>query len=172
MCQDEFAKVVVEREAVDASSLHRDDQLRRRTVHGESRSHHFSAGFQQFLFCSLGALLELVNGEDGTDRHAGVEVGRAVDGIAGHSVACRGELIEGDELLLFFGDEEADAAAGTHGGYEEVIADYVELLLVIAGGVGGAGEAGELQQWSAILFRRDMAEACEYRTLIRVERRM
>ena len=49
-------------------------------------------------------------------------------------------------MFFFFADKQAAFAGGTHGGDEEVIADDVELFLVVTGRVGGAGEAGEIDE--------------------------
>ena len=58
-------------------------------------------------------------------------------------------LGEEDGLLLFFGDEDGALARRAHGGDEEVVADDIELFLVVAGDVGGAGEAGEVDEGGA-----------------------
>lgn len=53
---------------------------------------------------------------------------------------------EEDSFLFFFGDEDRAFSRGTHGGDEEVISDDVEFLLVVAGGVAGACETGEVDE--------------------------
>jgi hypothetical protein len=40
-------------------------------------------------------------------------------------------MVEFNDLLFFLGDEEADAGAGAHGGNKDIVADYVEFLLVV-----------------------------------------
>ena len=48
-------------------------------------------------------------------------------------------LVERDRLLFLFRYEDADFAATAHCADEDVIANDVELFLVIASGVGGSG---------------------------------
>jgi len=88
----------------------------------------------------------LKNAEDGAHRHAGVQVRAAVDRVAHHGVPGVRRVREDDGFFFFFGDEDAAFARGAHRADEEVVADDVELLLLVAGGVGGAGEAGEVDE--------------------------
>ena len=153
MSKDELAQRVLESEAVDATAAHGDDQLRGSAVHGEAGGDKFRSGETQNLRADLLALTnrllgELEDTEDGADGDTRVEVGGAVDGITDHSVPGIGVLIEGDHLLFFLGDDEAALAGAAHGGDEDVIADHVELLLVITGCVGGTGQAGQVDQRS------------------------
>ncbi len=53
---------------------------------------------------------------------------------------------EVDSFLLFFRDEDGAFSGRAHGGHEEVIADDVKFLLVVAGDVAGACEAGQVDQ--------------------------
>lgn len=149
--QDELAQRVLEGEAVDAAAAHGDDQLRRGAVHGEARGDKRSTRVQQLLRADGLALAqdfvgELEDAEDGADGDAGVEVGRAVDGVADDGVAGVGVLVEDDHLFFFLGDEDAALAGAAHRGDEDVIADHVELLLVVARCVGGAGQAGQVDE--------------------------
>lgn len=147
--EDELADAVVEGEAVDAGALHGEDELGRGAVHGEAGGDELGARLEDIGLGALGALGQLVDGEDGADGNAGVEVGGAVDGVAGDGVAGAGGVAEIDNVLFFLGDEQRALVGGAHGLDEEVVGDDVELLLVVAGAVGGAGEAGQVDEGGA-----------------------
>lgn len=142
MRENELPKRIVEREAVDISALHGEDQLRRRPVHGESGRHELGAGLAHVLRRAGAPVAEPVDAEDGADRDAGVQVAGSVNGVADHGVASVSR--EDDGFLLFFGHEDLDLSAATHHVDEDVVANHVELLLVIAGRVGRARETDEL----------------------------
>ena len=91
--------------------------------------------------------MKLEYSKDSADRNTCVKVGRSVDGITHDDVfAIAGE---DDGFVEFFRDKNFDFAAAPHGVDEDVIADHIELLLVVTSGVGGAGEADELYGRSA-----------------------
>lgn len=144
MRQDEFAERVFHGEAVYGTAAHGDDELSGSAVHGEPGGDELCAIAQDVL-CRhrLSSAQNLVgqteNAEDGADRNTSVEVRGAVDGVADDGVAGIRVLVEDDCFLFFFGDEETHFAGAAHGGDEDVVADYVEFLLVVAGCVGGAG---------------------------------
>ena len=81
---------------------------------------------------------------------------------------------EDDGFFFFFGDKDADAAGRAHGANEDVVADYVELLLVVASYIGGAGEAGELEGNAELVMRNLSGSMSVWAqlTLIREARRM
>ena len=87
-----------------------------------------------------------MDAEDGADGHTGVEVGGAVNGIACYGVSGALVLGEVDGFFFFFGDENGAFSGGSHGGDENVIADYVEFLLVVAGDIAGASETSEVDE--------------------------
>jgi len=149
--EDELAQRVLEGEAVDATAAHGDDQLGGGTVHGETGGNEAGTGVEEVLGADvLAGTQELVgqleDTEDGADGNTGVQVGGAVNGVADHGVSGVGVLVELDRVLFLFGDHDAALARAPHGGDEDVIADDVELLLVVTGGVGGTGEAGQVNQ--------------------------
>ncbi len=146
MRQDEFAQGVIHGEAIDAATLHREHQLGAGTVHCEAARDEFGAGEEDLFFLALGAFGKAEDAEDGAHADTGVEIAAAVYGVTDHGVSGGRVLIEDDTLLLFFRDEEATFARGAHGGDEEVVADDIKFLLVVACGVGGAGEAGEVYE--------------------------
>lgn len=147
--QYELAEGIIHREAINTAAAHRDDELGRSAVHREPRGDELGAGDQEVLFRPLGALGQLEDAEDGADGDAGVEVGGAVDRVADHGVPGVGRVGEDDGFFFLFGDEDAAFAGCAHRADEEVVADDVELLLVVAGGVGGAGEAGQVDEGGA-----------------------
>ena len=149
MREDKLPQRIVHRKAVDGAALHRNHQLRRRAVHGEARGDELAARQQHVRGLALGSLLQLEDAEDGADADAGVEVAAAVDGVADYGVASVGVLVEDEAVLFFFADQQPAFARGAHGGDEEVVANHVELLLVVARRVGGAGEAGEVDEGGA-----------------------
>lgn len=135
MGQDELANTVVEGEAVDGSAAHCDDELSRGTVHGETSGKQLGTGLQDILLDTLGAFGKLVNGENGANRHTGVQVRGSVNRIAGDSVVGIRSVFEIDDVVLLLRYEERTLARGAHGLNEEVIGDDIELLLVVAGDV-------------------------------------
>lgn len=147
--QDELAQAVVEGEAVDAAALHGDDQLGGGAVHGEAGGDQLSAGLEDVGLGALGALGQLVDGEDGADGDTSVEVGGAVDGVAGDGVAGLAALLEVDDVLLLLGHQQRALAARPHGLDEEVVGDHIEFLLLVTGRVGGAGQASEVDECCA-----------------------
>ena len=156
--EDELAEAVVEGEAVDGAALHGDDELGGGAVHGEAGGEQLGPGLEDVLLGARAAVGELVDAEDGADAHTGVQVGGAVDGVAGDGVAGARGVLEVDDVLLLLGDEQGALARGAHGLDEEVIGDDVELLLVVAGGVGGAGQAGEVDEGGAADVVGDLLE--------------
>lgn len=58
-------------------------------------------------------------------------------------------LWEEDGFLLLLGDENCDLSTGAHGRNEQIVADHIELLLIISGDVGGTGETGEVDEGGA-----------------------
>lgn len=162
--EDELAEGVVEREAVDGAALHGDDELGRGAVHGEAGGQQLGARAQDVLLGAARALGQLVHAEDGADGHAGVEVGAAVDGVAGDGVAradaaARGAgLVEEYNVVFLFGDEEGALARGPHRRDEQVVADDVQLLLVVARRVGLARETRQVDERRAPDVVRDGLE--------------
>lgn len=136
--QDELAQGVFQGEAVDSAVAHGDDELRGCAIHGETGGDHLGTGAQDVIGRDLlvGAdqlVGKLEDAEDGANRDASVKIGRAVDGITDDGVSGVGVLIKYDRLFLLLGDEYAALAGASHGGNKDVISDYIQLLLVIAG---------------------------------------
>lgn len=162
--EDELAEGVVEREAVDGAALHGDDELRRGAVHGEAGGEELRPRPQDVLLGAARALGQLVHAEDGAHGHAGVEVRAAVDGVAGHGVARATPatlgpgLVEEDDVLLLLGHEQRALARRPHRRDEQVVADDVQLLLVVARRVGLAREAGQVDERRAPDVVRDRLE--------------
>lgn len=154
MSENELSEGVIHGEAVDGSALHGDDQLCGRTVHGESCGHQLGSWLAEILCCYSSVaghdlIIQLVNSEDGSDRDASVEVGGSINWVASNGVTGVLVLWEEDGFLLFLGDEDGDLSTGAHGGDEEIVADDIELLLVVTGYVGGSGETGKVDEGSA-----------------------
>ena len=152
--ENELSEGVIHGETVNGSALHGDDQLCGGTVHGESCSHQLGSWLAEILCCDSSVagynlIIQLVNPEDGSDRDASIEVGRSINWVASHGVTGVFVLWEEDGLLLFLGDEDCDLSTGAHGGDEEVVADDIELLLVVTGYVGGSGETGQIDERGA-----------------------
>ena len=147
--EDELAQRVLEGEAVDGAVAHGDDELGGCAVHGETRGDHLGAGAEHVLGGDLVAedlVGQLEDAEDGANRNARVQVGRSVDGVADDGVARLRVLVEQDRLVLLLGDENAAFAGAAHRRHEDIVSDHVQLLLVVAGRVGGAGQTGQVDQ--------------------------
>ena len=149
MGKDKLPQRVIHRKPIHAPALHRNHQLCRRPVHREARRHEFGARQQEFRRLALGSLLQLEDAKDGPDANARVEVAATVDGVADDGVTGGRVFGEDEAVLFFFRDEEPAFAGRAHGGDEEVVADYVELFLIVAGCVGGSSEAGEVDEGGA-----------------------
>ena len=139
MRKDKLPQRIIHRKPIHAPALHRNHQLCRGPIHREARSDQLAAGEKNFRSLALGPLLQLEDAEDRADADAGVQVAAAVDGVADDGVAGGRVLGEDEAMFFFFGDEEPAFAGGAHGGDEEVVADHVELFLVVARCVRGAG---------------------------------
>lgn len=149
--QDEFSQRVFHGEAVDCAVLQSDDQLRRGTIHGETRSNHLRSGAQDVLGRNGLArtdqrVRELEDTENGANRDACVQVRRAVDGVADHGVASVGVLVEHYSLFEFLRNQDTAPARALHSRDEDVISNHIQLLLVVTRSVGGTGETGEVNQ--------------------------
>lgn len=149
--EDEFTQGVVEGEAVDRSCFHGHDKLCRGTVHGETRGDLLGSWEEDILGCdrlagSEDLFRELEDTEDGADRDTSVKVGRSVNGVADDGIASIRALIEDDGLLFFLRDKETALSRSSHGSDEDIIANHVELLLIVTSGVGGASQTGEVDQ--------------------------
>lgn len=149
VCKDELAERVVHSETVDGAILHGEDELSGSTVHGETCSDKIGAGAKEVLLGALGILSESVDTEDGTNRHTSVQVAGAVNGIASNSVLGVGAGGEFNGLVLLFRDQDAHSTRRAHGRDENVVANHIELFLVITGGVRGACETGKVDQAGA-----------------------
>lgn len=55
-------------------------------------------------------------------------------------------FIKVNDILLFLGNETSTSSGALHGCNEQVISDNVEFLLVISSCIGGASEAGKIDQ--------------------------
>lgn len=144
--KDELAERVVHGEALHVAAAHRDDELSRGAVHGETGSDLLGTGKQELFLGALCAFRELENTEDGADRDTGVEVAAAVNWVADNGVAGVGAFREGYYLILLLRYEHLDAARRAHGRNEEIVANDIELLLVVACGVCGASKTGKVDQ--------------------------
>lgn len=139
MRQDELADAVVEREAIDSASFHGHDELSRGTVHGEAGSNKLGTGHEDILLGTLGALRELVDGEDGANGDTSVQVGRTINRIASDGVASTGGILEEDDIFLLLRNKQSALAGVAHGSDEEVVGKDIKLLLLVTSGVGGTG---------------------------------
>ncbi|KAI6804435.1 fructose-1,6-bisphosphatase [Hortaea werneckii] len=147
--QDELAQGVVHREAVDRAALHGHDQLGRGAVHGETGGNQIGARVEQVLLGALCALCKLEDTEDCADRDTCVQVAATVDRIADNSIPRVGVLVEDDRLFHLFRHKHTYTARRLHGRDEDVIADDVQLLLVVTSGVGRAGKTAQVDQGSS-----------------------
>mmetsp|Transcript_7999 Transcript_7999/g.31632 ORF Transcript_7999/g.31632 Transcript_7999/m.31632 type:complete len:421 (+) Transcript_7999:152-1414(+) len=151
--EDILAGGGVEGEAVDAvaDGEHHDGG---RGVHDVPGAHELLAGFTRVQHALLHRLLDAVvfedfalargvYAEDGAGGDGGVDVGRAVDGVEADDVVA-GDGLDAEGHVFFLGDDHVGAARVAHGVAEDVVGDYVELLLLVAGLVAAAGEAGEV----------------------------
>jgi hypothetical protein len=68
-----------------------------------------------------------------------------IDGITDDGVAGAFDLDE-DHVILLLADNDADLAAILHCVQEDLVAEDVELLLIIAGGIGRSGKTEEVDQ--------------------------
>ena len=55
-------------------------------------------------------------------------------------------LREEDGFLFLFRDEDCTLPRGPHGGYEEIVSNDIELLLVVSCSVAGPRETGEVDE--------------------------
>lgn len=147
--KDELAEGVVHGEAIDGTVLHGHDELSRGTVHGETSGNEVGTGAKEVLLGALGVLRESVDTENGSNRDTSVQVAGAINGVAGNSVLGIRASRELDGLVLLLGNENAHTAGRAHGGDENVIADHIQLFLVIAGRVGRACKTREVDQAGA-----------------------
>ncbi len=145
----EFAEGVVHGEAVDGAAAHGDDELGAGAVHGEAAGYQLAACHEQFFLFALAALFQLEDAEDCAHAHTGIEVATAIDWIADYCVPRLGVFVKNQTFLFLFAHEQTALPRSPHGGHEEVVADDIKFLLVVAGGVGGAGEAGEVDEGGA-----------------------
>jgi hypothetical protein len=144
--ENELAEGVVHGEAVDGAALHGHNELGGSAVHGETGSDEVCAGAEEVLLGAISTIGKSVDTKDCADRNTGVQVARAIDRVASNSVFCVGAGRELNELVFLLGHQNADTAGRAHSRDEDVIADYVELLLVVASGVCGTCEAAEVDQ--------------------------
>merc|ERR1712087_431175 len=83
------------------------------------------------------------------DRNTCVQVAATVDRIADNSIPRVGVLVEDDRLFHLFRYKHAHTARRLHGGDEDVIANDVQLLLVVTSGVGRASKTAQVDQGSS-----------------------
>jgi hypothetical protein len=76
-----------------------------------------------------------MNAENRTNRHTSIQIGGTVDRITCHCVPSIRVFREEDGFLLFFGDQNRALSGRTHGCDEQIIANDIEFLLVVACGV-------------------------------------
>lgn len=138
--------------------------MRGRTVHGVAGGHHLVAGAQHVLDGARGARLELVHAEDRSDGHPGVQVRRPVDRVAADGVVARVAL-EDDQVLLLLAHQHLHVPGALHRVDEDLVADHVQLLLVVPGRVGLPVETNQVHQLRSSDCVRDELE----RILQRVE---
>lgn len=147
--QDELAERILEGETINGAAAHGDDKLRRCTVHGETRRDELPAGQQDIIGrhgLAHHALGQLEDAEDGADRHAGVEVRRAVNRIAHDGISRVLVLSEDNGIFLFFRDHQTGLAGAAHGRDEDIVANHIQLLLIITGYVRRAGQTLKVDQ--------------------------
>jgi hypothetical protein len=166
VCKDKLSQRVIQSEAVDVASLHGQYQLCRGTIHGKTARHQLRAGETDLFRLPLGVLGQTENTKDGSNRYTSVEVAGTVDGIANNGVfSVAGE----DNRFLFFLRNQDFYLAGTpHDVDEDLVADHIQLLLVVTSDVGGAGKTYELRDVSWSCGSSEEREL----TLVRVARRM
>mmetsp|Transcript_34102 Transcript_34102/g.88158 ORF Transcript_34102/g.88158 Transcript_34102/m.88158 type:complete len:437 (-) Transcript_34102:64-1374(-) len=143
--EQELAERGVAREALHAVA-EGDDELSGGAIYAVASDNDISPRPQNVR---LGAGLVVgrlapVHGEDRADTDVAVDVRGAVQGIEGHAEGpALGSVLDDDSLLLLLAHEEAADARAREALDPDVVGDDVQLLNVVAGGVGGAGEAIE-----------------------------
>ena len=132
----------VKREHHDAAA-EREDELGLRTVHAVACGDLLGAGHQEVL--GHGLALRANGGKDREDRADGdvdVDVGGTVERVEADQVRADRQVFgNGNDLGDLFAHHAADGARKGDGLDEDVVADDVELLLVFALDVFGAGHA-------------------------------
>ena len=149
MRQNELSQCIIHREPIDAPVLHRKNQLRTGPVHGKATSHKLRPRKKQLLLLALAILRQPKYAKDSPYTDTRIEIARTIDWIAYDCVPGFRVLVEDDTFLLLLGYQQTTFAGRPHSGDEEVIADDVELLLFVTRGIGGASEAGEVDEGGA-----------------------
>src|SRR5690606_23003470 len=95
--------------------------------------------------------------EDRPDGSADVEVRRAVERIEQHAIAPRASALVADDdgLLVLLGCDDRDALASPERAQQDLVRDYVELLLRLALHVGRPDLAEDVDEPCPAYFRRD-----------------
>jgi len=111
-------------------------------------SNQFGARHQQVLGLRFAChpLWQLHDSKDRAHADACVKVARAINRITSNYISRTGTLVEVYDLLFLFRNECSAASRSSHGRDEQIVSDHVEFLLVITGGVGGAGQTGQVDQ--------------------------
>ena len=147
MRQQELADGRIEREAVHALSR-RVDQHRARAVHDVPRGDLLAARLEHVGHGAAAFHAHpAIDAEDGADRGVDVDVGGAVEGIEEHGVLADGVFgRDRDDLFVFFRAHHAHPAGVIEAVLDRLVGDDVELLLVFALHVLGAGGAEDVDQ--------------------------
>ena len=138
--EDEGARRRVEREHDDAAP-EREDELGLGAVHAVAGGDLVAAGLQEVGFNAVALRTHAgEHREDRADRDVDVDVRRAVERIEGDQVRAHGAVFRNAHHGFdFFAQHAADRARARDRLDEDVVADHVELLLVFALNVRGAG---------------------------------
>ena len=154
MRQAEFADAGVERIAVHpgAGGIH---EQRAGAVQRITGGDLMAAALQQVRQGGVGAQ-GAVDGEDGANGNARVDVGGAVQGVEQHDVRAA-RLVRGEKQGVFglLGGQGANVAAGPQGVDQHVMGQHVELAHRFALHVVLAGETENVDQPGAVDLVRD-----------------
>jgi len=141
--QNELPERVIQREAVHVFT-NGEHKVRRGTVHGVPSSNELVSGTQHVLGSTLGVVVQAVDAENRAHRNTGIQVRGAVNWVTDYRVAAL--AFDVDKLLLLLGNDQLDGAGRLHGVHKDVVSDHVELLLVVSGAVGSAGETHKVHK--------------------------
>mmetsp|Transcript_36611 Transcript_36611/g.78109 ORF Transcript_36611/g.78109 Transcript_36611/m.78109 type:complete len:360 (+) Transcript_36611:284-1363(+) len=129
---DELAKRRVQREAINTSTTEAKYELGRGTVHTVASNNDVIARAQNVVDDTRsGALLLLVDGEDGASAHVTVDVGGAVERVERNAEAAHLVLGDYDRVLVLLGDEHGARTRVDERRNEDVVREHVQLLLVV-----------------------------------------
>jgi hypothetical protein len=157
---DELPDRRVQAESMNVTATEGEDELNSRAVCNVSGANAVGTRAKNVGYGTIASRFPLVDAEDGSDAYVAINVAGAVKGIESNTELALLPWRDNDRLFVFLRNKNTADSGIDESVDHHVVRKYIELLLLVTGGVNFAGQTIELRYTGSLDCRCDELAGC------------